>query len=257
MANTKRKPEEAPKRSPGKSKFVFPKREAPPVDNTYFDRLYSELQQEKPDSDIPTPANEVSILTDANPIPGNEELTDEAALNSNQSPSLSHIAEISETSHVDNKTAHFNESPENETLNQDLAGQISGPEFTLESTTSKQLTFPAISSEDKHTWADSEQALNTYCKPETSSYVDQLKLKYRLSKGEANVFRYLLGATHDTGQGECYITIPKLAEAASLTTRGCQLALKSLQMRGFVVRTEEYDPTNRLGIKIQVNYISI
>src|ERR1044071_9599196 len=116
MANTKRKPEEAPKRSPGKSKFVFPKREAPPVDNTYFDRLYSELQQEKPDSDIPTPVSEVSILAEANPTPENQELTDQEALNSNQSPSLSHIAEISETSHVDNETARFNESPENEPL---------------------------------------------------------------------------------------------------------------------------------------------
>jgi hypothetical protein len=255
MANTKRKPEEAPKRSPGKSKFVFPKREAPPVDNTYFDRLYSELQQEKPDSDIATPVSEVSILADANPTPGNEELTDQAALNSNEISSF--IAEISETSHVDNETARFNELQENEALNQDLAGKLIRPEFTPESITSKQLTSPATSSEDKHIEAASEQALNTYCKPETSSYVDGLKLKYRLSKGEANVFRYLLGATHDNGQGECYITIPKLAEAASLTTRGCQLALKNLQMRGFVVRAEEYDPTNRLGIKIQVNLISL
>ena len=243
MANTKRKPEEAPKRSPGKSKFVFPKREAPPVDNTYFDRLYSELQQEKLDSDIPTP--------------GNEELTDQTALNSNQSPSFSHIAEIPETSHVDNETARFNELPENEALNQDLAGELSRSRFTPENITSKQLTSPATSSEDEPIWAASEQALNAYCKPETSSYVDRLKLKYRLSKGEANVFRYLLGATHDNGRGECYITIPKLAEAASLTTRGCQLALKSLQIRGFVVRAEEYDPTNRLGIKIQVNLISL
>src|SRR4029078_11184060 len=114
MANTKRKPEEAPKRSPGKSKFVFPKREAPPVDNTYFDRLYSELQQEKPDSGIPTPVIEVSSLAEANPTPGNEELIDQAALNSNEIPSF--IAERSETSHVDNETARFNELQEKEAL---------------------------------------------------------------------------------------------------------------------------------------------
>jgi hypothetical protein len=256
MANTKRKPEETPKRSPGKSKFVFPKREAPPVDNTYFDRLYSELQQEKPDSDALTQVGEVSYLIEANRTPGDEELTNQAALNSNQSTSLSHIAEITEPSHFDKKATRFNELPGNEPLNQDLASEPSRPEYPPEIVTSKQLAS-VTSSAGKYLGAAPDLALNAFCKPETSSYVDRLKLKFRLSKGEANVFRFLLGATHDKGQGECYITIPRLAEVASLTTRGCQLALKSLQMRGFIVRAGEYDPTNRLGIKIQVNFISL
>jgi hypothetical protein len=257
MANTKRKPEETPKRSPGKSKFVFPNREAPPVDNTYFDRLFSELQQEKPDSDALTQVSEVSILAQANRTASDEGLNDQAVLRSNESTSLPQIAEIPGAGHLDNESARFKELPEDEPLNQDLAGELSRLEIVPERIASKHLSSPVISTENKYILEAAEQVSNAYCKPETSSYVDQLKLKYRLSKGEANVFRYLLGATHDKGQGECYITIPKLAEAASLTTRGCQIALKSLQMRDFVVRAEEYDPANRLGIKIQVNLISL
>lgn len=257
MTNTKRKPEETPKRSPGKSKFVFPKREAPPVDNTYFDRLFSELQEEKPDSDILTQVSEVSNIAEAGRTSVNEELTGQAALSSNQITSLPQIAEIPEPSRFDNETTQFNELPKIEPLNQVYTSEPSSLDYPPESITSKPLPSPAISQGDNQFRTAPEQAFNAYCKPDTSSYVDWLKLKYRLSKGEANVFRYLLGATHDQGQSECYITIPKLAEAASLTTRGCQLALKSLQMRGFVVRTEEYDPANRLGIKIQVNLISL
>jgi hypothetical protein len=257
MANTKRKPEETPKRSPGKSKFVFPKREAPPVDNTYFDRLFSELQQQETDSDAPTQVGDISIIEEANRTLGDEELADQEALNSKQSTSLPHTTEISETTHFSNEAAQFNPLPEQTPLDQDLASEPSRLEIIPESVAAQEPISPVSSREDKHILVAPEQALNTYCKPETSSYVDRLKLKFRLSKGEANVLRYLLGATHDKNQGECFITIPKLAEAASLTTRGCQLALKNLQMRGFIVRAEEYDPTNRLGIKLQVNLISL
>jgi|SRR5215213_52507 len=257
MANTKRKPEETPKRSPGKSKFVFPKREAPPVDNSYFDRLFGELQEQKPDSDLRTPVGEASILEEPNRTLGDVELSDHAILNANQGVSPSHIAELPGAIPLDNQSVHINEIPGDEPLNQDIASEPNQVQPAPETIESKQLAPAVISSEGEHIWAVHEQTSGVYCKPETSSYVDRLKLKYRLSKGEANVFRYLLGATHDKSQAECYITIPRLAEAASLTTRGCQLALKSLQMRGFVERTEEYDPTNRLGIKIQVNLISL
>jgi hypothetical protein len=257
MANTKRKPEETPKRSPGKSKFVFPKREAPPVDNTYFDRLYSELQEQKPDSDMPASVGEVAIFEEPNESLGEEALNEHAVLNVDQDLDLSHVAEISAAVPLDKERIHISESPGDEAHNQDLISEPNRLELAPERVESTQLASTIISPEGENIWAAHEKTLSVYCKPETSSYVDRLKLKYRLSKGEANVFRYLLGASHDKGQGECYITIPKLAETACLTTRGCQLALKSLQMRGFIVRTEEYDPTNRLGIKIHVNLISL
>lgn len=257
MANTKRKPEESAKRSPGKSKFVFPKREAPPVDNTYFDRLYSELQEQKPDSDMPTSVGEVAILEEPNPSLGDDALNDHDVLTADQDIAFSHTAEISGTIPLDNESIHISELPGDEPLNQNLTSEPNRLELAPEIVESTRLASAVTSPEGENIWATNDQVIDIYCKPETSNYVDRLKLKYRLSKGEANVFRYLLGASHDKGQGECYITIPRLAQAASLTTRGCQLALKSLQMRGFVVRTEEYDPTNRLGIKIHVNLISL
>src|ERR1044071_601530 len=116
MANTKRKPEEKPKRSPGKSKFVFPKREAPPDDNTYFDRLFSELHQQKPDSDAPT----------------------------------QDIVEISGASHFDNVTAYSNKPLENKPVNTDLVSEPDRLESTPESVTSKQLTSSVTNNESKH-----------------------------------------------------------------------------------------------------------
>src|SRR5688500_10864274 len=123
MANTKRKPEETPKRSPGKSKFVFPKREAPPVDNTYFDRLYSELQEQNPDSDMPGSVGETAILEEPNLSLGEEALNEHVVLNADQDIALSHIAEISGAIPLDNESIHISESLGDEPLNQDLISQ--------------------------------------------------------------------------------------------------------------------------------------
>ena len=206
---------------------------------------------------MPPSVGEVSIIEEPNRSPGDEALNEHDFLTANQDIALSHIAEISGTIPLDNESIHINELPGDEPPNQNPISEPTELELTPERVESTRLASTITSPEGENIWATPEQVLDIYCKPETSSYVDRLKLKYRLSKGEANVFRYLLGASHDKGQSECYITIPKLAETASLTTRGCQLALKSLQMRGFIVRTEEYDPTNRLGIKIHVNLISL
>ena len=83
--------------------------------------------------------------------------------------------------------------------------------------------------------------------------VDRLKRQYRLSKGEAAVLKYLLDKARENSGTECYAKIPLLADACEMTHRGCQFALKSLEVRGFVIRLKDYDPTDRLGIKFQIN----
>ena len=83
--------------------------------------------------------------------------------------------------------------------------------------------------------------------------VDRIKRQYRLSKGEAAVLRYLLERARENGGTECYAKIPPLADACEMTHRGCQFSLRSLEARGFVVRLKDYDPTDRLGIKFQIN----
>lgn len=84
------------------------------------------------------------------------------------------------------------------------------------------------------------------------SWVDDLKKQYRLSKGEAEILKQLLQKVEGEGEPECYAKVPELADACSMTHRGCQFALKNLQARGFIVRVKDYDPADRLGIKFQI-----
>ncbi len=47
MANSKQKPvPEGVKRSPGKSKFSIPRKEAPPIDGSYLDRLFADYDKQ-------------------------------------------------------------------------------------------------------------------------------------------------------------------------------------------------------------------
>lgn len=249
MVNTKRKPEEAAKRSPGKSKFVFPKKDAPPVDNTYFDRLFSELKQQPQEPDAPVTVREVPAPLESGLAEVVERSTSQTTLSVAESTSLPYSDETASLSPINESVGESSSRPRTFGLGE--------PDMVPEAPQSIEPASFGTIPQPEFTESFQGEVYPPLCKPETSSYVDRLKLTYRLSKGEANVLRYLLGASHDQGNADCYLTIPKLAEAASLTPRGCQLTLKSLQTRGFVVRIEEYDPSNRRGIKIQVNLISV
>ncbi|HYP25611.1 MAG TPA: hypothetical protein VE262_02740 [Blastocatellia bacterium] len=253
MGNTKPKPEEAARRSPGKSKFVFPKREAPPVDNTYFDRLFSELQEQNqvPEASLPVDKIPFPDQTDSNQETQNQ--ANLAVLDIEPDTHLSPVVANLEAAALDIKRNQAEEPAASITLNQASIDPTDMADPVLEQIKTKQPTL-IVATPAGGSVKTSQPAMPVIsCKLETSIYVDGLKLKYRLSKGEANVLKYLLGATHDQAKTACYITIPKLAEAVNLTARGCQLTLKSLQTRGFILRIEEYDPSSRLGIKLQVN----
>jgi hypothetical protein len=88
---------------------------------------------------------------------------------------------------------------------------------------------------------------------DVSARVDKIKRLYRLSKGEAAVLKYLLERARENGTAECYAKIPSIADACEMTHRGCQFALRNLEARTFIIRLKDYDPTDRLGIKFQIN----
>jgi hypothetical protein len=92
---------------------------------------------------------------------------------------------------------------------------------------------------------------------DVSARVDKIKRLYRLSKGEAAVLKYLLERARERGGLECYAKIPLMADAGEMTHRGCQFALRSLEARTFIIRLKDYDPTDRLGIKFQINLPSV
>jgi hypothetical protein len=88
---------------------------------------------------------------------------------------------------------------------------------------------------------------------DVSARVDKIKRLYRLSKGEAAVLKYLLERARENGTVECYAKIPSIADACKMTHRGCQFALRNLEARTFIIRLKDYDPTDRLGTKFQIN----
>jgi len=84
-------------------------------------------------------------------------------------------------------------------------------------------------------------------------YVQKWKQIYRLNKGELKVMKVMFDLSHGAGVSECYIKVPEVAASAQLKKRRCQYVIRSLEDLGFLDRLEEYDPTNRLGTKYQVN----
>lgn len=83
--------------------------------------------------------------------------------------------------------------------------------------------------------------------------VEAVRQQYRLSKGESAILKHLLLLAQEAGLTECYTKIPLLADACNMTHRGCQFALKNLQSRGLILKIQDYDPANRLGIKFKIN----
>ena len=84
-------------------------------------------------------------------------------------------------------------------------------------------------------------------------HIQRWKQVYRLNKGEMNVMKAMFKLSHEVGISECYIKIPEVAESAQLKKRQCQYVVRSLEELGFLERLEEYDPSNRRGIKYRVN----
>jgi hypothetical protein len=84
-------------------------------------------------------------------------------------------------------------------------------------------------------------------------YAQKWKQIYRLNKGEIKVMKVMFDLSHGTGNSECYIKVPEVAESAQLKKRRCQYVIRSLEELGFLDRLEEYDPASRLGTKYRVN----
>ncbi|HEX8149142.1 MAG TPA: hypothetical protein VF591_18310 [Pyrinomonadaceae bacterium] len=102
-----------------------------------------------------------------------------------------------------------------------------------------------------------EKATRPDADADITSQVDKLKQQYRLSKGEAAILKQLMQRARGEEAQECYAKVPELADACSMTHRGCQFALKNLQARGFILRVKNYDPADRLGIKFQITVPSV
>jgi hypothetical protein len=240
VANSKQKPvPEGVKRSPGKSKFSIPRKEAPPIDGSYLDRLFAdydrqtqELQDQGGDAapahavESPTPPAAIELVR--------PEVEEAAAI---QTPAAS-VSELSE------QTTPASPTP-----------------FPLQETTAAREAAPARPvaapvTDDAETAARSPRRRPTpapFAAPVgDAQLLDKWKKKHRLGKGEVKVLRTMLGMCREAGGDTCYVKIPQLMQAAELKERQTQLVIRSLRELGLIEKVAEYSNLDRLGTGYRV-----
>lgn len=242
MANSKQKPvPEGVKRSPGKSKFSIPRKDAPPIDGSYLDRLFADYDkqtQEIQGQDDAIPTSAVESLAPSTRVEQSPQQVEESA---STHPLTTPDAEISgHVSPVDLATLSHKEATDEhgtetlEAVRSDHTQAIRVPETVARVPRPKPTaTTPKSPNSD-------------------TQLLDKWKKKHRLGKGEVKVLRVMLGMCRETGGDYCYIKIPQLMQAAELKERQTQLVLRSLKDLGLIEKIAEYSNLDRLGTKYRI-----
>lgn len=235
MSNSKQKPvPEGAKRSPGKSKFSIPRKEAPPIDGSYLDRLFADYEQqtkaieeggdESPQVEsLPPP-----LIEEKNP----EILKEAAALSPPVEVSPSAIPPPPLLSPVEEEGLQEEEK----------VVQLPQPEpaqLIKDSTVTEKPEESAPESTPKPPAVDEE-------------FIQKLVKLHRLSKGEAGVLRVMVRLCQERESDTCYIKIPQLMAITGLKDRQTQRVLKSLTELQIIEKVAEYSNADRLGTKYRV-----
>ncbi len=243
MANSKQKPvPEGVKRSPGKSKFSIPRKEAPPIDGSYLDRLFADYDKQ---------TQELEGRTDAPPAAQAVEPPQPPTVVVQPQPE---VAESTDTSTLATTGAQITEQTSS-------IGPVTFPQKEITAsqeaetvaTVRPEVTLVANVAETEARLPRQMPAAPTIEAPDgDAQLIDKWKKKHRLSKGEVKVLRVMLGMCRETGDSGCYIKIPQLMQAAELRERQTQLVLRSLRELGLIEKVAEYSNLNRLGTKYRV-----
>lgn len=243
MANSKQKPvPEGVKRSPGKSKFSIPRKETPPIDGSYLDRLFADYDRQ---------AQELQGQGDgAAPVPFIESPETPAVIERVQ-------PEGEDAAALDTPTASVSEISEQ-------TASASPTSFPLQDTTAAQEAAPAApvrpvaapATGVPETVARIPRRRPAPVTPATpdgdAQLLDKWKKKHRLGKGEVKVLRAMLGMCREAGGDTCYVKIPQLMQAAELKERQTQLVIRSLRELGLIEKVAEYSNLDRLGTSYRV-----
>ena len=243
MANSKQKPvAEGVKRSPGKSKFSIPRKEAPPIDGSYLDRLFADYDKQ---------TQELEGRSDASPPAPTVESPKPPTVVVQPQVEVDESTHTSASATTDTQITEPTIPADPVTFPQKVI--IAKP--VVEPTASvRSEAPPAIGATE--TGARLPRQKPTPAPTETSDgdaqLLDKWKKKHRLSKGEVKVLRVMLGMCRETGDSGCYIKIPLLMQAAELRERQTQLVLRNLSELGLIEKVAEYSNLNRLGTKYRV-----
>ena len=243
MANSKQKPvPEGVKRSPGKSKFSIPRKEAPPIDGSYLDRLFADYDRQTQELQ--------GLGGDAGPVPLVESPEPPAVIESAR-------PEGEEVAALDTPVTAVSEIPEQTPS----AGPTAVP---LHDATAAREAAPAAPV--RPVAAPATGATETVARiprrrpapvapaaPDgDAQLLDKWKKKHRLGKGEVKVLRAMLGMCREAGGDTCYVKILQLMQAAELKERQTQLVIRSLRELGLIEKVAEYSNLDRLGTGYRV-----
>jgi hypothetical protein len=229
------------KRSPGKSKFSIPRKEAPLIDGSYLDRLFAdydkqtqELQEQSGSTDIPTVEAPKPPAVVNQPSPKVDEA--DATL----SPATP-VAEISEPM----TPAGPDPFPQNKPVANPPAKAMAESRPGVTSAIKTPLTAPSLPRQQPMTVPAATPSGDT-------GILDKWKKKHRLGKGEVKVLRVMLGMCREAGGDACYIKIPQLMQLAELRERQTQLVIRGLRELGLIEKVAEYSNLDRLGTMYRV-----
>lgn len=242
MANSKQKPvPEGAKRSPGKSKFSIPRKEAPPIDGSYLDRLFADYDRQTRESEGQGEAAPTPLIESPEPPAVVELLRPEADEASATQPPAASVAEISEQTPPAGPVPF----PRNESV----AAQESGP---VAPAPPEALPMAGPPETAARTPRRRPAAAPSAAPDGDAELLDRWKRKHRLGKGEVKVLRAMLGMCREAGGDACYVKIPQLMQAAELRERQTQLVLRSLRELGLIEKVAEYSNLDRLGTRYRV-----
>lgn len=225
----------------------MPRKEAPPIDGSYLDRLFTdfknqsqEVQSQRFTSD---PAGPPSVL-----------LPDSAAESVNQpsevgdAPLVVPAVGLGEANLREPASPGLAPSPQLEPVKSPKVPQELTTVPSFSSTPSRPSPVPRVVAQREKPRAPAHKGIAA-----DSQLLDKWKKKHRLSKGEFKVLRVMLDLCYQGGDDSCFIKIPHLMEAAELRERQTQLVLKRLRELGLIDKIADYSNVDRRGTQYRVN----
>lgn len=240
MANTKQKQAaEAANRRPGKSRFSIPRKEAPPIDGSYLERLFADYEKQSQAIEQEG-ADAVEAAESPSPVaePPKETIT---ATTLTGPPDA---VQESEPPPVPSTDAHPTPTVEPFlTVNDETAvipAHIPKERRKNKVTTTADRGAPRLPRLPK--FADNDAVL-----------LERLKKKHRLGKGEINVLGAMIRLCRESGADYCYVKIHQLMAASDLKERQTQVVLRNLRELELIEKLADYSNIDRLGTKYRVN----
>lgn len=252
MANSKQKPavseEERVKRSPGKSKFSIPRRETPPIDGSYLDRLFADFDRQTKEgwAGNLTSENAPAAETISRPVeteaPAGATTSEPTAPASTTVAARPTVVTSPDASARVDRFSPVKDGKQPEKLDSIVRGttRTAAPGDTKKRSTSESEVRAAIPPPAARLPQGDYGA------------VQKLVKIHRLSKGEARVLNEMVRLCDETGSDVCYVKIPYLTARTGLKDRQTQRVLKSLSELNLIERLAEYSNADRLGIRYRV-----